>query len=175
MTALHHERELFRFRPSLAAGFTNDTTGTYRFGLIFDLAPWRGIALGLALSIGASVVLPSLIANDLAFVLSLCGLLGVSIALEALFQRDFLTTTAVVRQRGIFGTHRTVILLEDIQRVEYPYPPWGKHLDVGDVLITTTGGGALLRGLSRPASVAQLILDAKARSLRTDVTPSNDV
>jgi hypothetical protein len=159
------ERELLRIRPSLMALAPLDLSGAYGWRVQLELVPWRGLLLGVALLLLGMSVLPRVTTEEMILLPSLAVLVAVPLALEAPYRCDILTETAVVRQRGFFGMSRTVIPLVHIHRVEYSYPRWGKHWNVGDVLILTTGRGAILRGVRSPDRIAQKILDAKARNL----------
>jgi len=90
--------------------------------------------------------------------------------LEVMHRRDVVTESALVRQRGILGHVRTRVPLAEISRVEYSFPRWGRFWGVGDVVVFKSDGRLLLRGIRRPAVIAQLILDAKARSLKMSRT-----
>ncbi len=166
MTKPVQERELFTIRRSLVAGLAPlDISGLYSGDVQFALVPWRGIALGVALLLVGVVVLPRA-TSDEAVLYSVCFLLlAIPIGLEALNRRDFVTESAFVRQRGILGRVRWSLALVDIDRVEYLFPRWGRHWNVGDVIIHRLEGRTILRGIKSPAAVAQLILDAKGRNL----------
>jgi hypothetical protein len=110
------ERELFRLEPSLMAIFDQSTLRNASVQI--HLTPWRGAALGLALSLIAVAVLLPLTTNLAVLLPCLLALAAIPIALEVPYRRDFLTETAVVRQRGFFGTSRTVFPLAEIERVE---------------------------------------------------------
>ena len=93
------------------------------------------------------------------------GLIGATVlgALELWHRRDFLTSTRVVRQYGVLGRRRREVKLEDIERVEYSYPRFGRTFNAGDVEVTAVGGGFTFVGVPEPEVLAQRILDARQR------------
>ncbi|MCG6964152.1 MAG: PH domain-containing protein [Acidobacteria bacterium] len=171
MTTDSPERELFELRPSLLAALVPvDLAGLYSWDVQFALVPWRGLVLGLALLVVGVITLPNVTGRSEILFPALLVLLAAPMGLEVMHRRDVVTESALVRQRGILGHVRTRVPLAEISRVEYSFPRWGRFWDVGDVVILKSDGRVLLRGIRRPAVIAQLILDAKARSLKMSRT-----
>jgi hypothetical protein len=122
-------------------------------------APWRSIGVGLLVVVASSVLKMDLLLG--------VGLIGATLlgAVELWHRRDFLTTTRVVRQYGILGGRRQEVRLEDIERVEFSYPRFGRAFNAGDVEVTAIGGGFTFVGVGEPDVLAQRILDARQRLL----------
>jgi len=175
VTAHSPERELFELRPSLLSALVPvDLTGLYSLDVQFALVPWRGLVLGLVLLVAGMVVFPKVTSRAEILIPALLVLLAAPMGLEVVHRRDVVTESAIVRQRGVLGRVRSRVHLAEISRVEYSFPRWGRFWDVGDIVIFKSDGRVLFRGIRRPAAIAQLILDAKARSLRmTEISAEN--
>jgi hypothetical protein len=166
VTSRARDHELFTIRPSFLGGLAPlDISGLYTWDVQSALVPWRGIALGVALLLVGTVLLPRVTANPAVLFSLWFMLLAIPTGLEVLNRRDVITDVALVRQRGILGRIRHSMALAEIERVEYSFPRWGRYWNVGDVVIHRLEGRTILRGIRNPAAVAQLILDAKARSV----------
>lgn len=119
-------------------------------------APWRSIGFAIA-----GVVVATLLGAGTFIGGVLVSALAMG-ALEVWNRRDFLTPKRLVRQYGLLGNKRDVLLLADIERVEFSYPRFGKLLGAGDVEASGIGKGFTFVGVRDPEGLAQAILNARA-------------
>jgi membrane protein implicated in regulation of membrane protease activity len=118
-------------------------------------APWRALALG-ALGVVAGMAVHS----DLLLGISLAGALALAIS-EVLHRRDFITTTRIVRQSGLFGNRRTELPVASVERVQVSYPKVAWRFRAGDVEVSGVGQGLTLVGVADPEAVAEAIINAR--------------
>ncbi|MBI4917070.1 MAG: hypothetical protein HY825_14605 [Acidobacteria bacterium] len=153
-----------------------DHSDYYRTSLFIEVIPWRGLVVGSALSFLAFRFLPAVTTSDWLIAISSGALAAAPPFLHWVNTLDYLTPTRLVQQRGILGMKRSVLLLPDVDRVEYSFPRFGQGADIGDVHVSSLKVPMNFRGIMHPAQVAQAILDAKlamlsARDLNREAQP----
>jgi hypothetical protein len=85
----------------------------------------------------------------------------VLMARERLNNRDFLTATSLVRQRGMIRTSRRELRLTEIDEVRYATPDLAAKLGCGDIEVVSGRRCWTYTGVTDPESKAQTILKAK--------------
>ena len=138
-----------------------DLSDYYRVSLFIEVIPWSGLVVGSALSFLAFRFLPAVTTLDWLVAIVSGALAAAPPVLQWVNTHAHLTPTRLVQQGGILGMRRRVLLLPDVDRVEYSFPRFGQGADIGDVHVWSVKVQMSFRGVMHPAQLAQAILDAK--------------
>jgi hypothetical protein len=161
---LSHSSEAYRTKYYFPFGYLWAHPAV-AWGALREAMPWEAL--------GVSVVVCSfawlLLGSDLGLAMGLSVTLAL-VALQMLRTRLFVTSSRIIRKRGLFPFEKTTVLpLSAVVDGRVEYPAAGTN-SIGDVVLVTAAGEQRIRALRNPESVLKQLINL--RTFGAAETPS---
>jgi uncharacterized membrane protein YdbT with pleckstrin-like domain len=168
--------ELFSLSVSPRLHWAPLGLGFYAQQAVFQVFPWRSLALTFALMVlllGPG--LERIPAPVTVVVLLIVGVVGSGLELRR--RRVFVTSTCIVRQAGLFRSRQRRLPLRKIHDIQVTYPSLGRTFDVGTVFFEAGPDSFTFVGLAHPEAVVarinalrrQAVADERAQARSSSV------